>query len=59
MSQAKAQDEVVDLAKRREFVNTQTPAFSRTYMTFHQPETAEMPFATKAVEAALKAMAEG
>ena len=59
MSQAKAQDEVVDLAERLEFVNTQTPAFSRTFTTFHQPETVEMPFASKGWEAALKAVAEG
>ena len=59
MSQAKAQDEVVDLAERLEFVNTQTPAFSRTFMTFHQPETVDMPFASKGWEAALKAVAEG
>ena len=37
MSQARAQDEVADLAKRMEFVNTGTPAFSRTVTTFHQP----------------------
>ena len=59
MSQAKAQNEVVDLAEKMESVNTQTPAFTRTYMTFHQPETVEMPFATKGLEAALKAVAEG
>ena len=59
MSQAKAQDEVVDLAERMDFVNTQTPAFSRTFMTFHQPETAKMPFATKGMEVAMKAVAAG
>ena len=59
MSQAEAQDMVMELAEKGEFVNTESPAFSRSYMTFHQPENAEMPFATKALDAAIKALAEG
>ena len=59
MSQAKAQDEVVDLAERLGFENTGTPAFSRTFVTYHQPDNAEMPLASKGWEAVLKAVAEG
>ena len=59
MSQARAQDVVMELAEKGEFVNMQFPAFSRSYMTFHQPENAEMPFTSKALEAATKALAEG
>ena len=59
MSQAEAQDQIMDLAEKGEFVNTGAPAFSRSYMTFHQPETAEMPFASKVLDVALKAVAEG
>ena len=59
MSQAKAQDEVVKIAERLGFENTGTPAFSRTFVTYHQPDNAEMPFASKGWEAVLKAVAEG
>ena len=59
MSQPEAQDQIMDLAEKGEFVNTGAPAFSRSYMTFHQPETAEMPFASKVVDVALKAVAVG
>ena len=57
MTQAKAQDEVIKLAENVGFVNTGEPAFCRSFLTYHQPEVVEMPFASKGMEAVLKAVA--
>ena len=57
MAQSKAQDEVIRLAEKVGFLNTGEPAFCRTFLTYHQPDEVEMPFASKGLEAVLKAMA--